>query len=89
MLLAFHMSRSSIKGGSPWAQGELSAKLTEGNQMLHGLEHLKNAMYNPQAFKPAPLYSKGSLGAPEPAHHGKLRFMRSCFAYCDSSSVSS
>lgn len=47
MLLAFHMSRSSIKGGSPWAQGELSAKLTEGNQMLHGLEHLKNAMYNP------------------------------------------
>lgn len=47
MLLAFHMSRSSIKGGSAWAQGELSAKLTEGIQMLHGLEHLKNAMYNP------------------------------------------
>lgn len=32
MLLAFHMSRSSIKGGSPWAQGELSAKLTVGRQ---------------------------------------------------------
>lgn len=43
MLLAFHMSRSSIKGGSPWAQGELSAKLTEGIQMSHGLEHLKNS----------------------------------------------
>ena len=58
MLLAFHMSRSSIKGGSPWAQGELSAKLTEGIQMLHGLEHLKNAMYNPLSsplFKGEPL----------------------------------
>lgn len=62
MLLAFHMSRSSIKGGSPWAQGELSAKLTEGIQMSHGLEHLKNAMYNPlRPSGPAPLYSKGSL----------------------------
>ena len=60
MLLAFHMSRSSIKGGSAWAQGELSAKLTEGIQMLHGLEHLKNAMYNPlrassHLFKGEPL----------------------------------
>ena len=30
--------------------------------MLHGLEHLKNAMYNPlRPSRPAPLYSKGSL----------------------------
>ena len=42
--------------------------------MLHGLEHLKNAMYNPlRPSGPAPLYSRGAFGAPEPAHHGKLR----------------
>lgn len=36
-----------------------------------------------------PFIQRGAFGAPEPAHHGKLRFMRSCFAYYDSSSVSS